>query len=121
MGRRKILKRQERKLRSRKWSRLTNRKIVRYDHQKILPVMGPRPLLGPEVVIQAPEIDPRRKKMESKQNSTTRADQVGLKMYLSASGVTRCMTQIQNRRLNFDVVFLIQPKVSSQSSVMHLE
>ena len=31
------------------------------------------------------------------------------------------MTRTPNRLLNFDAVFLIQPKVSSQSSVMHLE
>merc|ERR1711912_202294 len=93
------------------------RQIREEDPQKTLPVMDLKRLLEPEVVNRVPDW-PTNQRPELRQNLTTRADQVGLKMELTASGVTRFMTQTPNRLLNFVAVFLIQPKVSFQSSVM---
>merc|ERR1712176_1390968 len=85
------------------------------DPQRTLPVMDLKRLLEPEVVKRAPDW-PTNQRPELKQNLTTRADQVGLKMELTASGVTRFMTRTPNRLLNFDAVFLIQPKVLSRDA-----
>ena len=88
---------------------MTSQQIKEEDPQKTLPVMAPKPLPVPEVVNPVQDW-PTNPNLESKQNLTMRADQVGLKMELTASGVTRNVSKIKsNTSQNVTLSHMLTP------------